>query len=100
MFAGKNEPRMDRDTGYIDADNSGKGNIFAIEPKTLYTSSPTADAASKKGIGGILGVVIAAGILAAVGLSTKTLESFEATSSEFINFQGQSVSYYADKFSS
>lgn len=25
--------KMDRSTGYVDTDNSGKGNIFAVEPK-------------------------------------------------------------------
>ena len=28
---------LDQTTGYIGKDNSGNGNIFAIEPKQLYT---------------------------------------------------------------
>lgn len=43
-------------TGYI-VDNSERGNIFAIEPKQLYTSSPTSDRAARQGLGGIQGLV-------------------------------------------
>ena len=31
---------IDRTTGFIGKDNSGSGNIFAIEPRQLYTESP------------------------------------------------------------
>lgn len=92
-------PQLDRTTGYIDNDNSGKGNIFAIEPKTLYTSSPTSDAAAKQGIGGIVGIIVVAAILGVVVFSEKKLETFEETNQEFANYQGSSLTYYSDKFS-
>ena len=40
--------QLDRTTGYIGKDNSGNGNIFAIEPRQLYTESPTSDKFAKK----------------------------------------------------
>ena len=63
-------PQMDRTTGYIGEDNSGKGNIFAIEPKQLYTESPTSDKYAKQGLGGIPGVLLALGIVAGVAFAT------------------------------
>jgi len=40
---------------YIASDNSGRANIFAVEPKKLWVSSPSRDAAAKSGLGGIYG---------------------------------------------
>lgn len=90
--------QLDRTTGYIGKDNSGNGNIFAIEPKQLYTESPTSDKYAKVGLGGIPGVILACGILAGVYFATTTLGSFEETNQEFVNYQGQSLSYYIDLF--
>ena len=89
---------IDQTTGYIGKDNSGNGNIFAIEPKQLYTESPTSDKYAKVGLGGIPGVILACGILAGVYFATQTLGSFEETNQEFANYQGQSLSYYIDLF--
>ena len=89
---------LDQTTGFIGEDNSGKGNIFAIEPKQLYTESPTSDKYAKVGLGGIPGVILACGILAGVYFATTTLGSFEETNQEFVNYQGQSLSYYIDLF--
>lgn len=50
-------------TGFVSADNSGRGNIFAIEPETVYISSPSRDAAAKQGLGGLAGI---GGLLLAV----------------------------------
>jgi hypothetical protein len=44
--------------GFVEEDNSGKSNIFAVEPKTLYTSSPRADSAARQGLGGSQGLAI------------------------------------------
>jgi len=90
--------QLDQTTGYIGKDNSGNGNIFAIEPKQLYTESPTSDKYAKVGLGGIPGVILACGILAGVYFATTTLGSFEETNQEFVNYQGQSLSYYIDLF--
>ena len=78
---------MDRTTGYIGEDNSGKGNIFAIEPRQLYTESPTSDKYAKQGLGGIPGVLLALGIVAGVAFATQNLGSFEEKNNEFANFQ-------------
>ena len=58
--------------------SQGMGNIFAIEPKQLYTESPTSDKYAKTGLGGIVGVVLTLGILAGVFFRVKTLGSLEA----------------------
>ena len=75
------------------------GNIFAIEPKQLYTESPTSDKYAKTGLGGIVGVVLTLGILTGVFFGVKTLGSFEEANNEFVGYAGESVSHYADKFS-
>lgn len=41
--------------GFVEEDNSGKSNIFGVEPKTLYTSSPRSQEAASQGIGGAQG---------------------------------------------
>ena len=90
---------IDRTTGYINADNSGSGNIFAIEPRQLYTESPTSDKYAKRGLGGIPGILLACGILAGVVFATQNLGSYEEGAQEFVNYQGQSLTYYIDLFS-
>ena len=72
------------------------GNIFAIEPKQLYTESPTSDKYAKTGLGGIVGVVLTLGILTGVFIGVKTLGSFEASNNEFVGYAGESVSHYAE----
>jgi hypothetical protein len=75
-------------TGYI-VDNSERGNIFAVEPKQLYTSSPTSDRAARQGLGGIQGLAVlaaAGAIVAAVTLGiaknpADTLQGLAASSS-------------------
>jgi hypothetical protein len=55
--------------GFVEEDNSGKSNIFAVEPKTLYTSSPTADRAASSGLGALI-LPIGLGALAILALAT------------------------------
>ena len=93
-------PQVNRTTGFIESDNTGMGNIFAIEPKQLYTESPTSDKYAKTGLGGIVGVVLTLGILTGVFFGVRTLGSFEASNNEFVGYAGESVSHYAEKFSS
>ena len=47
-------------------DNSGRANIFAVEPKTLYTSSPRADREARRGLGGSQGLGVVLGVMAVV----------------------------------
>lgn len=56
--------------GFVEEDNSGKANIFAVEPKTLYTSSPRSDKAASQGLGGSKGLVLILAMAAFVALST------------------------------
>ena len=51
-------------------DNSGSANIFAVEPKTLYTSSPTSDRAARQGLGGAQGLAVLAAALGLVAVIT------------------------------
>ena len=59
---GKREGGM----GFVKEDNSGKANIFAVEPKTLYTSSPRADKEARKGLGGAQGLGLVVGLVGLV----------------------------------
>ena len=56
--------------GFVEEDNSGKANIFAVEPKTLYTSSPRADREARKGLGGAQGLGVVLGVAVAVAVAT------------------------------
>jgi hypothetical protein len=91
-------PNVDRTTGYIDSDNTGMGNIFAVEPRQLYTESPTSDKYAKTGLGGVGGALLAVGILGAVAVATKGLAGFEEANNEFANYNGPSVSSLVEQF--
>ena len=67
--------------GYIAEDNSGRGNIFAVEPRQLYTSSPTSDRAARQGLGGIQGLGVLAAALGVVALATLALANNSGESS-------------------
>jgi hypothetical protein len=41
--------------GFVKEDNSGKSNIFAVEPASLYVSSPRSEKLSQQGLGGSQG---------------------------------------------
>ena len=56
--------------GFVEEDNSGKANIFAVEPKTLYTSSPRSDRVASKGLGGSQGLILVLGISSVVAFLT------------------------------
>ena len=91
-------PNVDRTTGYIDSDNTGMGNIFAVEPRQLYTESPTSDKYAKTGIGGVAGALLAVGVLGAVAVATKGLAGFEEANNEFVNYNGPSVTSLEQQF--
>jgi len=94
----KKQVGIDRTTGYIESDNTASGNIFAIEPKTLYTESPTSDKYAKKGLGGVGGVAVACAVIGGVAFATTFLNGFEEVNNEFANYNGQPVSYYETMF--
>ncbi|EFN55751.1 expressed protein [Chlorella variabilis] len=56
-------------TGYI-VDNSERGNIFAVEPRQLYTSSPTSSRAASQGLGGLQGLLLLAAVCGVVAVAT------------------------------
>merc|ERR1711985_20962 len=68
---------LDKNSGFVEEDNSGRSNIFSTGEKALYSYSPTTDKIVKQGLGGLQGLVIVltiAGLVAAttVGISVKT----------------------------
>jgi hypothetical protein len=68
--AGAKPPRRQGGMGFVQEDNSGKANIFAVEPRTLYTSSPRADKEARKGLGGAQGLGLILGIAGVVAVAT------------------------------
>eukprot|EP00890_Picochlorum_soloecismus_P004243 jgi/Picsp_1/481/NSC_00479-R1_predicted protein [Micromonas pusilla CCMP1545] len=60
--------------GFVEEDNSGKSNIFAVEPKTLYVSSPRSDRVSSTGLGGSQGLQLVLGLIGVVGGITILLQ--------------------------
>jgi hypothetical protein len=48
----------------------GKGNIFAVEPTTVYLSSPERDARAKEGLGSPQALAAVALTVAALGFAT------------------------------
>ncbi len=67
------------------------GNIFAVEPRKIYLSSPTRDAEARSGLGGAQGLGIAAGAVGIVALATLQL-------SKSSSFEGESLSYFLALF--
>merc|ERR1712224_123222 len=74
-----NGQRMDKNSGFVQEDNSGRANIFSTGDKALYSYSPTSDNVTKQGLGGIQGFVIVTTIAAAV-LATTFNISFSSSS--------------------
>merc|ERR1711904_263773 len=50
--------RLDKASGFVETDNSGRSNIFSTGEKALYSYSPTAEEAAKQGLGGLAGLAI------------------------------------------
>merc|ERR1712224_156530 len=64
--------RMDKSSGFVEEDNSGRSNIFSTGDKALYSYSPTTDKIVNQGLGGLQGLVIVltiAGLVAAITVS-------------------------------
>merc|ERR1711904_554230 len=54
--------RLDKASGFVETDNSGRSNIFSTGEKALYSYSPTAEEAAKQGLGGLGGLAILLGV--------------------------------------
>ena len=75
------------------------GNIFAIEPRQLYTESPTSDKFARQGLGGMLAPRRRRRGRRG-GLATTGLAGFEETNNEFANYNGPSVTSLVEEFES
>jgi len=62
--------RLDKNSGFVQEDNSGRSNIFSTGDKALYSYSPTSDKAMRQGLGGAQGLVIVTTIAALVVATT------------------------------
>merc|ERR1711907_359861 len=62
--------RIDKNSGFVQEDNSGRANIFSTGDKALYSYSPTSDKAMRQGLGGAQGLVIVTTIAALVVATT------------------------------
>merc|ERR1712118_77612 len=62
--------RLDKNSGFVQEDNSGRSNIFSTGDKALYSYSPTSDSVTRKGLGGAQGLVIVATIASLVLATT------------------------------
>merc|ERR1711904_476039 len=56
--------RFDKNSGFVQEDNSGRANIFSTGDKALYSYSPTSDEAVRQGLGGVQGLLIVTTITA------------------------------------
>merc|ERR1711862_807430 len=62
--------RFDKNSGFVEEDNSGRANIFSTGDKALYSYSPTSDKAVRQGLGGLQGLVIVGSIAILVIVTT------------------------------
>merc|ERR1711918_246126 len=69
---------LNKDSGFVKEDNSGRSNVFSTGEKALYSSSPTAEKAARQGLGGILGLSIVAPIAALVAIATVSISTDQA----------------------
>merc|ERR1711933_394826 len=60
---------LDKSSGFVKEDNSGKSNIFSTGEKALYSYSPAAEKAARQGLGGPQGVAVLLAIVALVGIA-------------------------------
>merc|ERR1712118_41456 len=56
--------RLDKNSGFVQEDNSGRANIFSTGDKALYSYSPTSDEVVRQGLGGVQGLLIVTTITA------------------------------------
>merc|ERR1712138_306369 len=84
--------RLDKSSGFVEENNSGRSNIFSTGDKALYSYSPTTDKIVKQGLGGLQGLLI---VLTIAGLVTVTTISISmktanqaASSVDFTDLDG------------
>merc|ERR1711920_520905 len=61
---------LDKNSGFVKEDNSGKSNIFSTGEKAIYSYSPAAEKEARQGLGGLKGLIIISLIVFLVGIST------------------------------
>lgn len=81
--------------GYVEKDAGDKSNIFAVEPKSVWTTSPRSEREAGKGLGGVQGIGLALGLIGLVGLSTV----FVAGNSGDLEATGESLGAIASRIS-
>merc|ERR1719231_443451 len=59
--------------GFIEADNSGRSNIFSTGEKALYSYSPVAEDSARRGLGGGQGIGIIIAVIVIVGIITANI---------------------------
>merc|ERR1711862_492798 len=81
--------RYDESRGFVEADNTGRSNIFSTGEKALYSYSPAAEDAAKRGLGGGQGLAIIIATLTIVSIITvgvtaekESIDSWSLASSE------------------
>lgn len=97
---GKSNPKL-KNTGYIETDNSGRGNIFPTAQKTYY-KSPTSSAVASQGLGGLQGAGVLAAAVAVVAAVTAVTGNVhvETLSEVAASYTGDSLSAIAGRISS
>merc|ERR1712226_1603414 len=70
--------RLNKNSGFVKEDNSGRSNVFSTGEKALYSYSPAAEKVAKQGLGGFLGLSIVLSIVALVAIATVGISTEEA----------------------
>merc|ERR1719321_123045 len=71
--------RLDKSSGFVEEDNSGRSNIFSTGEKSLYNYSPTAEKVARQGLGGAQGLVIIFAITLLVFVATVSINKNEGS---------------------
>merc|ERR1712039_513822 len=64
---------INKNSGFVKEDNSGRSNIFSTGEKALYSYSPSVEKVARSGIGGSQGLIIVVITIVLVGLATFNL---------------------------
>merc|ERR1711934_771173 len=69
---------LNKNSGFVKEDNSGRSNVFSTGEKALYSYSPSAEKAARQGLGGFLGLSIAIAIVVLVVIATVSISMEKA----------------------
>merc|ERR1711977_295553 len=72
--------RLNKESGFVEEDNSGRSNIFSTGEKALYTYSPTSDKVVQEGLGGSQGLILLVLVATLVGITTVSISNQEVPS--------------------